>query len=147
MSRWETRFVKSHHDYSMHRRSHQSVVVSLPSWSGSHLPRQARVVLLKKLSTTDVDVIKIYNVCYVSATQYSPAKRNVTLVSECVDLYNALSLRTPIPNALDVLVSRSVFCAACGIPDKIRERVPGHRASNWERATAVSVEPEMRYGK
>ena len=29
-------------------------------------------------------------------------------------------------------------CAARWIPDKIREWVPGHRASNWERPTAVS---------
>ena len=28
-----------------------------------------------------------------------------------------------------------------------RERVPGHRASNMECPTAVSVEPETRYGK
>jgi len=38
-------------------------------------------------------------------------------------------------------------CAARWIPDKIRERVPGHWASNRERLTAVSVEPETRYGK
>ena len=35
-------------------------------------------------------------------------------------------------------------CAARWIPDKIRERVPGHRASKRERPTAVSVEPETR---
>ena len=38
-------------------------------------------------------------------------------------------------------------CAAHGIPDKIREIVPGPRASNWESPTAISVELVMRHGK
>jgi len=59
-------------------------------------------------------------------------------LSECVDLYSALSLRTP--NELDALVSREqvrsdakTVCVALWIPDKIRERVLGRRASNCMR--------------
>jgi len=37
-------------------------------------------------------------------------------------------------------------CAVRWIPDKIWERVPGHRASNWECPPAVSVEQEKQYG-
>ena len=59
---------------------------------------------------------------------------------------------------LDALVSRKQIglcfnqmpqkvCAARKMPDKIRERVPGHRASNRERPTAISVELEMLYSK
>ena len=56
-------------------------------------------------------------------------------VSECVDLYSAYSLWNT--NALDALVTRGqvrfketpkTVCAARWIPDKIRERVPGHRS-------------------
>ena len=55
-----------------------------------------------------------------------------------MDLYSALSLRTA--NELDALVSREqvrsdakTVCAARWIPDKIRERVLGRRASNCMR--------------
>ena len=48
-----------------------------------------------------------------------------------------LHLNAPAPTQ----TSRSVSLLNPG------ERVPGHRASSWERPTAVSVEPETRYGK
>ena len=38
-------------------------------------------------------------------------------------------------------------CAACWIPDKIWERVPGHWASSWECSAAISVELDTQYGK
>ena len=66
-----------------------------------------------------------------------------------INLYSTLLLRTA--NALDTVISYKqvrfkwmlgTVCVVRWIPDKIREWVPGHRASNCERPTAVSVEPE-----
>jgi len=67
-------------------------------------------------------------------------------------IYRAqLSSRTS--NALNALVSSEqilfvqtseTVCTEGGVPDKIRERVSGCGAGNWEGPTAVSVGPSRR---